>query len=206
MAHRTAMPLGNEVKLLDCARTGDREDAKTWQAPGSLPVRDPLCGCKHLSPSEVRGWVQRSTHAQQSGTDIQSCRRVGKRADNFLGTAAKQIEAASCLQAATWRRIEPIIQRLQDDGRSEITVLVMGKPGTGVSSTVNAILGERVYDVRPSFGIRPPPDAKLAELSLRKHDDFMLRIVHTRWLINAVRMWQAAKTALRDHHDHNGCS
>ena len=96
-------------------------------------------------------------------------------------------DAECCIQGATWDRIEPIIHRMKQAGKNELTVLVMGKPGSGVSSTVNALLGERTYDVRPSLGIRPSPEVKLAELSLRTHDGFLLRIVHTRWLVNSVR-------------------
>ena len=36
---------------------------------------------------------------------------------------------------------------LQDDGKTELTVLVLGKGGVGKSSTVNSLLNERVANV-----------------------------------------------------------
>ena len=86
------------------------------------------------------------------------------------------------LQAPTWQAIQEEIERYGDAGRKELTVVVIGKQGVGVSSTVNALLGERLYDVRPTLQLRPGQEPH-ASLQLRKHESFLLRVVHTHWLL-----------------------
>ncbi|PSC70745.1 translocase of chloroplast chloroplastic [Micractinium conductrix] len=51
------------------------------------------------------------------------------------------------LPAATQDGLLNALQALQEDGRSELTLLVLGKGGVGKSSTVNSILNERVANV-----------------------------------------------------------
>jgi Fe-S cluster assembly ATPase SufC len=58
----------------------------------------------------------------------------------------------------TWQAVQGVLANLERESRKELTVLVMGKPGSGVSSTANALLGHPEYDVRPAHmsKVRPP--------------------------------------------------
>lgn len=89
------------------------------------------------------------------------------------------------LQALTWDNIETVLEQYHDKGRTDLTVVVFGKQGVGVSSTVNALLGERMFDVRPALQLRPSAEPH-ASVQLRKRGSTLLRIVHTHWLL-AVR-------------------
>jgi predicted GTPase len=53
-------------------------------------------------------------------------------------------------QAATWTAVQGVLAGLERSSRKELTVLVMGKAGSGVSSTANALLGNPEFDVRPA--------------------------------------------------------
>jgi hypothetical protein len=93
---------------------------------------------------------------------------------------------APAVQAATWERIEQAIRNFEGTGRNELTVLVLGKPGNGTSSTANALLAETAFDVRPSLSSRTTPSAN-AELAVRTWGNFLLRVVHTRSILMQQR-------------------
>lgn len=92
----------------------------------------------------------------------------------MLLESSKQL--LSCVQDATWQSIAAQLDKMAIQKRTELTVLLLGTPGTGCSSTVNSLLAETRADVRPFVS---PGTSARPEVHTRRLESygFLLRII-----------------------------
>lgn len=85
-------------------------------------------------------------------------------------------EFATCVQDATWKSIAAQLDKLAIDNRTELTVLLLGTPGTGCSSTTNSMLAETRADVRPFIS---PGSSQRPEVHTRRLESYglLLRVI-----------------------------
>eukprot|EP00892_Ulva_mutabilis_P008215 jgi/Ulvmu1/5766/UM025_0020.1 len=90
--------------------------------------------------------------------------------------SAEDWKAPTELPDATWKSIASQVDKLAIHNRTELTVLLLGTPGTGCSSTANSMLAETRADVRPFIG---PGAAQRPEVHTRRLESygFLLRII-----------------------------
>ena len=80
------------------------------------------------------------------------------------------------MQDSTWKSLASQLDKLAVQNRTELTVLLLGSPGVGCSSTVNSMLAETRADVRPFIG---PGAAQRPEVHVRRLESygFLLRVI-----------------------------
>jgi len=79
------------------------------------------------------------------------------------------------MPVVTQESIADLTGALKDDGKGELTVLLLGKGGVGKSSTVNALLNERAANVL-AF---QQDNAKPTMFSRRAPDGFVINLIDT---------------------------
>jgi septin family protein len=91
------------------------------------------------------------------------------------------------LQRVTWERVEGALNKLREADKRDLTVLVVGRPGVGVSSTCNALLGQNTCRVQAFVLPHHAQSASQADLHMRQHGELLLRVVHTDRPLRQVR-------------------
>ena len=95
---------------------------------------------------------------------------------------------------ATQGVFQSAFNKLLDEGRSELTVLLLGKNGVGKSSTVNHVIGERKQKVNP-YGVSTID--KPTAIS-RFHGDFTLTLIDTPGIVVGDRIHEATLNTISD--------
>lgn len=108
---------------------------------------------------------------------------------------AEEWQGASVLPARTWEQLVGLVRMLSEAGKTELTVLLLGKPTAGRSSTANSLLCEAAAEVYPGL---PSQATTVPEMYLRQYGDFLLKIVDTPHLMTGNRVNPAAFQMIAD--------
>eukprot|EP00899_Mesostigma_viride_P001415 jgi/Mesvir1/11274/Mv01071-RA.1 len=105
------------------------------------------------------------------------------------GDATKEWEGLQTFPVTTQTKLREVLERLRGDNMDTLTVLLVGKPGVGKSSTVNSIFAERVCPVSAYQA-----DTNRPMMVSRRAAGFTLNIIDTPGLLegdtvneNAIR-------------------
>lgn len=118
----------------------------------------------------------------------------GAAAAGSVPDGEREWKGLSELPKITQDSIADLFGSLRDDaageeGKSELTVLMLGKGGVGKSSTVNSLLNERAANVA-SF---QPDNPKPVVFSRRSSDGFLLTVIDTPSLLDQDTVSEAVR-------------
>lgn len=92
------------------------------------------------------GYIPLSSLGGLPGLNLGGARQV-QAAPNPEGE--KEWKGLTDMPGVTQESIADLTQTLQDDDKDDLTILVLGKGGSGKSSTVNSLLNEKAANVLP---------------------------------------------------------
>ena len=92
--------------------------------------------------------------------------------------AAKEWVGLQSMPAQTQQSLMEVLNRLREKGQEEMTVMFVGKQGTGKSSTLNSVLNERVRASAPF-----QPESLTPVLAARRAAGFTLTLLDTPGLL-----------------------